>query len=93
MAEQKPDGQIFTIQITALIAEIESCMNAERPGADRETRLQREAFRERCRQARSLAERLAAASDHEWSLNSGDAHRIRQSLQHSLNYFRAHKPD
>ena len=88
MATQRPLGQTFNSNIAALIAEIESCLNVSRPYADRESRLQREAFRERSRQARNLARRLASASEQEWSQRSGDAHRIQQSLRHSLQYFR-----
>ena len=88
MAANSPQKQDFTTNITALIAEIKSCLRTARPSPDREARLQREAFRERCRQARSLANRLSAGSEQEWSLRSGDAHRIQQSLRHSLHYFR-----
>ena len=93
MAAQRPHGHHFNIRIAALIAEVEACLQHSLPAGDRESRLQREAFRERCHQARKLAERLATAGEHEWSLSSGDAHRIHRSLQHSLAYFRTHKPD
>jgi len=55
---------------------------------DREAEFQHEAFRERCSQARTLAGRLAAANRSEWSLSSGDAYRIQESLKLSLAYFR-----
>ncbi len=55
---------------------------------DREAEFQHEAFRERSRQARTLVGRLAAANRSEWSLRSGDAYRIQESLKLSLAYFR-----
>jgi len=78
----------FRSDITSLIAEVESCMPAEQPPRDREFGLQREAFRERCRQAKNLANRLGADNRFEWCLRSGDAHRIQESLKLSLAYFR-----
>ena len=88
MTAENTRRQEFTSRITALIDEAEACLAVDLPSRDRETRLQREAFTERCRQARSLLQRLASASEREWSLRSGDAYRIQQSLHHSLQYFR-----
>ena len=63
-------------------------MRTVSPAQNREAAFQREAFRERCHQARVLASRLAAANRSEWSLRSGDAHRVQESLKMSLAYFR-----
>lgn len=78
----------FRTEIAALIAEIEACMPAEPTRRDREFNFQHDAFRERCQQAKTLAGRLGIAGRTEWSLRSGDAYRIEQSLQLSLAYFR-----
>ncbi len=82
-----PETQ-FRSAITALIAEIETCLGSAPP--NRESDLQREAFHERCHQAKILAGRLAEANRSEWLLRSGDAHRIQESLKLSLAYFRNH---
>jgi hypothetical protein len=93
MATRVPPGQTFSSKIAALIAEIEACLGTSEPSADREARLQREAFLDRSQQARNFARRLASASEQEWSRRSGDAHRIHQALRHSLDYFRHHGRD
>lgn len=76
----------FATEIRALIRATETCL----PGAgeDRETELQREAFRERCERALALAQRLAGASPEEAGLLDGDAWRARESLALSLEFFR-----
>ena len=86
-AKKHPVSQ-FRRDIAALIAEVEDCMRSTPSSRDREFDFQREAFRERCRQAKRLAQRLAADNRSEWSLRSGDAHRIQESLKLSLTYFR-----
>lgn len=77
----------FRAEIAALIDEIEACLGRAHDRQDREYRLQEQAFRERCRQARHLA-----CSDtgqwKDWQLRSGDAYRITESLRASLAYFR-----
>ena len=78
--------QRFQAEIGSLIDEVEACLNAA--GDDREARLQREAFRERCERARSLARRLADAADSEQRLLDGDAHRLREALALSRDFFR-----
>lgn len=77
----------FRSEIVALIAEIENCLGSA--PTNRESDLQREAFRERCRQARALVGRLTEGKNSEWRLRSGDAHRIHESLKLSLAYFRS----
>jgi len=74
----------FRSDIAALIAEVENCMRSVPATRGREAELQHEAFRERCCQAKVLA----AANRSEWTLRSGDAHRVRESLKLSLAYFR-----
>jgi len=86
-AKDHPETQ-FRSAIAALIAEIETCLGAA--PTNRESDLQREAFRERCHQARTLAGRMADTNRSEWLLRSGDAYRIQQSLKLSLAYFRNH---
>jgi len=78
----------FQSDIEALIAEIEACMPSALKNKDREFSYQHDAFRERCHQAKTLAERLGVKHRSEWSLRSGDAHRIEESLRLSLAYFR-----
>jgi len=78
----------FRSEIATLIAAVESCMPSQQPDQDREFGLQREAFRERCQQAKTLASRLGVDNRFEWCLRSGDAHRIEESLKLSLAYFR-----
>jgi len=88
MATKSHPASQFHAEIAALIAEVEACLRSTPVRRDREFDFQREAFNERCRQAKTLAARLAARNRTEWSLRSGDAYRIRASLQLSLNYFR-----
>ncbi len=90
-AKNHPVAQ-FSTEIAALIAAVEDAMQPVPSHRDREFNFQRDAFRERCQQAKMLADRLGATSHSEWSLRSGDAHRIRKSLQLSLDYFRRHPP-
>ena len=76
------------IEISRLIAEIEAYMRPDESTGDRELFFQREAFRERCSQAERLSERIASYRKNQHSLLEGDAHRIKDSLQVSLDYFR-----
>jgi hypothetical protein len=78
----------FRCDIAALIAEIETCLGSAPP--NRESDLQREAFRERSHRAEELSGRLADPHRSEWSRRSGEAHRIHESLKLSLAYFRNH---
>ena len=91
MAANQHPGDRFTLNISALIAEIESCLEKTPSVSDRESTLQREAFRERSNQARCLVDRLAARGANEWSLCSGEAHRLQESLQLSLRFFRRNR--
>ena len=81
-----PLTQHFATEIRSLIRATETCL----PGAgeDREARLQREAFAERCERALALARRLADATPEEANLLDGDACRLRDSLALSLDFFR-----
>ncbi len=86
MDADPPLTRRFATEIRALISATETCL----PGAgeDREARLQREAFRERCERALALARRLAAATPEEAGRLDGDAWRARESLALSLDFFR-----
>ena len=79
----------FRYDIATLIAEVETCLRSTPTNRDREFDYQREAFRERCHQAKSLVGRFGPTNRSEWSLRSGDAHRIQESLKLSLAYFRS----
>jgi len=63
-------------------------MRSVQTNRDREFNFQHEAFQERCDQAKSLTSRLRDKAYSEWSMRSGDAHRIQESLKLSLAYFR-----
>ena len=76
----------FAAEVRALISATETCLPAA--GEDREARLQRQAFQERCERALALARKLAAASPEEAGLLDGDACRARDSLALSLDFFR-----
>jgi hypothetical protein len=80
----------FRSEIRRLIEEIEACIHARQPDGDREYRFQAEAFQERCGQAEQLTEQLDTGKDDDsgWSRRDGDAYRIQESLQLSLDYFR-----
>lgn len=79
----------FRDEISKIIAEIEDYIGTGRGTDDREFRFQRRAFRERCDQAENLDKALdSPQGENEWSLHDGDAHRIQESLQLSLDYFR-----
>jgi hypothetical protein len=83
----------FRSEIRRLIAEISTCIRADRnAAADREYDLQQQAFEERCRQAEQLARTLGSATpgkaDDPWAFRDGDAFRIQESLKLSLDYFR-----
>lgn len=78
----------FRAEISRLIAEIEAYMRPDVDTGDREFFFQREAFQERRGQAERLTERLASYRKSQQSLLEGDAHRIRESLKLSLDYFR-----
>ncbi|MDH3977664.1 MAG: hypothetical protein OEU86_04060 [Gammaproteobacteria bacterium] len=77
----------FSAEIAEIIAEIEACL-PRRPAADREDDFQQQAFQERRHLAECLTSDLSGSTKNEWSLRSGDAHRLRQALKHSLTYFR-----
>jgi hypothetical protein len=91
MDADPPPPRHFAEEIAALISATESCL----PGAgdDREARLQRQAFRERCERAVALAGRLSAASPEEAGRLEGDAWRARESLALSLAFFRRRSAD
>ncbi|MDH3512600.1 MAG: hypothetical protein OER85_17280 [Gammaproteobacteria bacterium] len=78
----------FRTEISRLIAEIEAYMRPDADTGDREFFFQREAFQERRSQAERLSERLASYRQSQQPLLEGDAHRIRDSLKLSLDYFR-----
>lgn len=78
----------FRSDIRTLIEEIEKCVSAKPRHADREYRLQRAAFEERCEQARRLTEEIQADEQTWWNLRDGDAQRVQESLRLSLHYFR-----
>jgi hypothetical protein len=92
MATRNHPASQFRYDIAALIAEVETCMRSTAGNRDREFDLQREAFRERCHQAKTLVGRFGPTNRSEWSLRSGDAHRIQESLKLSLAFFRSHPP-
>jgi len=76
----------FSDEIRSLIRDTEACLaNA---GDDREARLQREAFQERCERALALARRLSNASPAEADQLDGDVWRARESLALSREFFR-----
>jgi hypothetical protein len=75
-------------EISRLIAEIEAYIRPDETAGDREHFFQREAFQERRGQAERLSERIASYRKNQQSLLEGDAHRIKESLKLSLNYFR-----
>ena len=80
----------YAAEIRSLIRETEGCLKAA--GDDREARLQREAFRERCERALALARQLAQASPDEVARLDGDAWRARESLALSRQFFRGRVP-
>ena len=79
----------FRDEIHRLIRDTEACLGEA--GNDREARLQREAFRERCEQALALARRLATAGPVEAGQLDGDAWRARESLSLSREFFRSRR--
>lgn len=85
-ADDEPTAE-FQSETAALIAEVEACLIRSREQRDREYRYQKQAFRERCEQARRLARRDTGRWT-DWQLRSGDAYRVTQSLRLSLAYFR-----
>jgi hypothetical protein len=88
MAKKHHPVTQFRHEIAALISEVETCMCSVQPNRDREFKFQHKAFQERCDQANSLTSRLKNKTRSEWSMRSGDAHRIQESLKLSLAYFR-----
>jgi len=78
----------FRADIRKLIAEIENYVRATPRPADREYRLQREAFEERAERAKRLAEEISTDEKTWWGLRDGDAQRAEDSLRLSLDYFR-----
>lgn len=88
MKSTNPADQ-FNTEIAQLIDEIESCMSHRHAAPNREFDYQAQAFQERRHLAEEMQQRLAEDSEnHLWKLRSGDAHRLRQALKHSLAYFR-----
>lgn len=82
----------FQAEVSALIAEIQSCLRSTGGASGRESRLQRLVFNERCRQAEVLIERLRM-NPASWSCIDGDAERLCRSLRLSRDYFqRARAP-
>lgn len=82
----------FQAEVSALIAEIQSCLRSAGGTSGRESRLQRLVFHERCRQAEVLIERLRM-NPASWSCIDGDAERLCRSLRLSRDYFqRARTP-
>jgi len=92
MATKHHPATQFRDEIAALISAVENCMRSVQTNRnqdrDREFNFQHEAFQERCDQASSLTSRLKNKTRSEWSMRSGDAHRIQESLKLSLAYFR-----
>jgi len=88
MATKYHPATQFRDEIAALISEVETCMRSVQTNRDREFSFQHEAFQERCEQANSRTSRLKNKTRSEWSMRSGDAHRIQESLKLSLAYFR-----
>lgn len=78
----------FRNEIETLIAEIDACIPDASVASDREHELQEQVYRERCSQARSLSEMLIAHGGQRWAQLDGDAHRIREALRMSLDFFR-----
>jgi hypothetical protein len=78
----------FRADIRQLIAEIERYVGGRRARADREFRLQCEAFEERRDKAHQLAEEIETDEQTMWGLRDGDAQRVHDSLRMSLDYFR-----
>ena len=80
----KPDH--YQTQLRSLIESVEACLE-DSPGEDRESRLQRAAFDERCERARAIARRLLAAGGSEQALLEGDALRCLEALRLSRAFF------
>lgn len=82
----------FRQEISKLIEEIEGCIRCGQGAQDREYDLQQRAFEERRSQARQLTDSLGCdgsrAALEQWATRDGDAHRIHESLQLSLDFFR-----
>jgi len=90
MSAHPPRFSQFRSDIRKLVAEIERHV---RPGRDdREYRFQYEAFAERCDQAHRLQAEIADDEQTHWTLRTGDAQRIEDSLRLSLDYFRNNAP-
>lgn len=91
MPESSTRFRQFRSDIRKLIDEIEKCVRSERRDSDREYRLQREAFEERCQRAAQLTEQISTDEQTWWGLRDGDAQRIHDSLRLSLDYFRTER--
>jgi len=76
----------FEVQLQSLIESVEACLDNV-TDTDRESRLQRAAFMERCDRARDLAKRLLAAGGGELALLEGDALRCLEALRLSRAFF------
>ena len=84
----------YQSQLRSLIESVEACLERAE-GEDRECRLQRTAFIERCERASDLTQRLLAAGGSERSMLEGDALRCLEALRLSRAFFeqRAHASD
>ena len=78
----------FHDEIETLIAEIDACLPACGDASDREHELQQAVYRERRTQARSLFRMMASHSNRRWAHMDGDAHRAREALKLSREFFR-----
>jgi len=78
----------FRSDIRQLIDEVEKHLSTRPKAADREYRLQREAFEERRNNARQLTAQIESDERRQWNLRDGDAERVHESLRLSLDYFR-----
>ena len=76
----------YQAEIQALIATVEACLGDV--GEDRESRLQRAAFGERCERARDITGRLLSAGESELAMLTGDALRCLDALRLSQAFFR-----
>ena len=73
-------------QVRSLIDSVEACLT-HAADEDRESRLQRAAFAERCERARAIAHRLLTAAGSEQALLEGDALRCLDALRLSRAFF------
>lgn len=86
----RPDR--YQHQVRSLIESVENCLQHACVD-DRESRLQRDAFAERCERARAIAHRLLHSGDREQALLEGDAMRCLEALRLSRAFFRERVPE